>query len=95
MSEETSSLTSPSTTTCGNPTQSTSTMPTGWVCPKCGKVNAPWVASCDCKAQIVYVSYPVYVPPYTPYYPTYPYTPYYPSPTWIITNNTTGNTKET
>ncbi|MFA5054150.1 MAG: hypothetical protein WC565_08835 [Parcubacteria group bacterium] len=20
----------------------------GWVCPLCGKVNAPWVASCDC-----------------------------------------------
>lgn len=20
----------------------------GWVCPKCGKVNAPWKDSCDC-----------------------------------------------
>lgn len=21
---------------------------TGWICPKCGKVYAPWVPSCDC-----------------------------------------------
>lgn len=21
---------------------------TGWVCPLCGKVNAPWAPSCDC-----------------------------------------------
>lgn len=20
----------------------------GWVCPKCGRVNAPWKSSCDC-----------------------------------------------
>ena len=24
---------------------------TGWVCPKCGRVHAPWVRSCDCTAQ--------------------------------------------
>ena len=23
-------------------------MKEGWVCPKCGKVLAPWVPSCDC-----------------------------------------------
>jgi hypothetical protein len=23
----------------------------GWVCPKCGKVNAPWISSCDCNTQ--------------------------------------------
>ena len=21
----------------------------GWICPRCGKVHAPWVAECDCK----------------------------------------------
>ena len=20
----------------------------GWICPKCGKVHAPWVSSCEC-----------------------------------------------
>lgn len=24
-------------------------MEEGWVCPRCGKVNAPFIASCDCK----------------------------------------------
>jgi predicted RNA-binding Zn-ribbon protein involved in translation (DUF1610 family) len=22
----------------------------GWECPRCGKINAPWNPSCDCKA---------------------------------------------
>lgn len=22
--------------------------PQGWICPRCGKVHAPWIASCDC-----------------------------------------------
>jgi hypothetical protein len=23
---------------------------TGWICPRCQKVNAPWISSCDCPA---------------------------------------------
>ena len=23
--------------------------PKGWICPKCGTVNAPWKPTCDCK----------------------------------------------
>ena len=26
-------------------------MKEGWVCPKCGKVYAPWIPSCDCYKQ--------------------------------------------
>lgn len=22
----------------------------GWICPRCGKVNAPWMPNCDCKS---------------------------------------------
>lgn len=24
----------------------------GWICPRCGKVNAPWVPSCECVATL-------------------------------------------
>nr|DAL92885.1 MAG TPA: zinc finger Ran-binding domain-containing protein [Caudoviricetes sp.] len=24
----------------------------GWICPRCGKVNAPWVAQCFCNRNI-------------------------------------------
>lgn len=26
-------------------------MKEGWICPKCGKVLAPWVPACDCYKQ--------------------------------------------
>jgi hypothetical protein len=42
----------------------------GWICPKCGRANAPWKGSCDCSNHY----YPT--PYYVPYFPTYP-TPYY------------------
>ena len=29
----------------------------GWVCPVCGNVNAPWVASCPCGGQDNNTSY--------------------------------------
>lgn len=47
-------------------------MDQGWLCPRCGKILAPWVKECDCSAGIVY--------PYQPYIPYYPYTtPYTPN----------------
>lgn len=44
----------------------------GWVCPKCGRVNAPWKGTCDCCKGI---SLP-YTPPNTPQTPA----PYYNPP---------------
>lgn len=26
--------------------------PKGWVCPRCGRVNAPWVSQCSCNGNI-------------------------------------------
>ena len=43
----------------------------GWVCPKCGKVNAPWKDSCNC-----YLNVP-YMPPNTP-----SPAPFNPMPSW-------------
>lgn len=27
-------------------------MKEGWICPRCGKINAPFIASCDCKSDM-------------------------------------------
>jgi len=43
--------------------------PSGWVCPLCGRVNAPHVSQCPCRTN----AYPYTPYPYTPY-PWYPYT---------------------
>jgi len=61
-------------------------MQEGWVCPKCGRVNAPWVLGCPCAipnaitVPIVYPVYPTIFPPY-PCQPTYP--PFYQPPYYI------------
>jgi len=46
----------------------------GWICPKCGRANAPWKSSCDC------TYYVPYIPPYylIPYHPSTPYV------TWCV-----------
>ena len=28
----------------------------GWVCPKCGSVNAPWSATCPCSTPIIKIT---------------------------------------
>ena len=49
----------------------------GWVCPKCGRVNAPWKDVCDCCQGIA--------TPYTP--PNTPPTHYYDPAVWPINPN--------
>jgi hypothetical protein len=49
----------------------------GWICPKCGKVNAPWKSECDCPKDW-YVPYPTYIP-----YPNFLYRPN--EPFWVVT----------
>ena len=58
----------------------------GWVCPKCGRVNAPWKSTCDCSKGIAVPNTPPNTPPSTPfplapnYEPYIPHTPYYNPP---------------
>lgn len=72
LASTTTSQTTATTTTVGTGTiASNSNMQYGWVCPRCGKVNAPWKDSCNC-----YLNIP-YTPPNTP-----APTPFNPMPSW-------------
>ena len=37
-------------------------IPTGWQCPLCGKIHAPWVSTCECKS-VPNIYKPVEIPP--------------------------------
>lgn len=63
--------TNATTTTVGTGATTSNNMQYGWVCPKCGKVNAPWKDSCDCYLNI----------PYTPPNAPNPM-PFNPMPSW-------------
>ena len=52
--------TTTTTTTVGTGTIASGSMQYGWICPICGKVNAPWKDYCNC-----YLNIP-YTPPNTP-----------------------------
>lgn len=28
----------------------------GWICPRCGRVNAPWIDHCDCNDYVTWAS---------------------------------------
>lgn len=41
---------------CGqHPDFSDASIPQGWECPRCHKINAPWITNCDCRPQYVYI----------------------------------------
>lgn len=53
----------------------------GWICPKCGRVNAPWKDHCDCSNGIAVPDAPLNTPFYNP--PTEIPIPFKPcGPTW-------------
>lgn len=46
--EETTTSTGTSTTASQWSTYNRSKAEKGWECPRCGRINAPWVRQCDC-----------------------------------------------
>ena len=54
--------------------------PQGWVCPRCNRVNAPFVSQCSCGAIPPYVPAPSYNPPWQPYPPYWTGDP----PMWTV-----------
>lgn len=69
LASTTGQQTTNATTTIGSDTVTLNpNMQYGWVCPKCGKVNAPWKDSCNCHLNTPYT------PPNTPA-PTTPFNP--------------------
>lgn len=48
---------------------SAGSVPTGWVCPKCGRALAPWVMECNC-----HIRFEIVPPTPTKWEPERPYT---------------------
>ncbi len=61
----------------------------GWICPRCGRVNAPHIDQCSCEPPVRINPLPVFPQPIYPQPCPYPQ-PYYPpySPGWPWNPNT-------
>lgn len=65
-------------------------MKTGWLCPRCDKINAPNVLQCNCSSESspaqIEVPIPVYVIPKTITYPYKIIYPQEPDPNYPVTS---------
>lgn len=68
-------------------------IPTGWRCPSCGRINAPWVATCPCYEEAIGVNLVPTWPDYTwtPIAPWVPNEMVTPNWRWIDSDQTSGN----